>query len=470
MIGISQWVLTFLLNGTWQIIAITALTLLCTKLLHQMPSRYAHRVWGLALTACLLVPLMAILVQVKSASGKEGVENTQPTSDQTTKPIPTGLSISLHSRSRSIVFPPVLMLALLWAYGALLFYRFARLGWAARRTSRLRQSAYPRAMPAALTRVAERCMQAFSLSGIPVLCSAEISGPATVGYRRPVLILPETFFTDAPSEDDLLSALSHEMAHVRRRDFIFNLLYEAICALLCFHPCVALMRARLAQTRELACDEMAARMLPSGAHYARSLLHIAQSLLSGEPSLPNYALGLFDSDTLEERIMNILNTNQKSRTWARALRLTAACLVGAVAISISAFSLRLAAESSHDQSQFAGTWETKYKGRTFFTLNLKMVNGVLAGTTVHCKSVGWVDGEIVPDSDDSITDPILETHSSGRKLMVKISNGPNDPDPISVELTLTGKDQADGRLIVDKSPNAPVQTKPWHFQRISGTP
>src|SRR5260370_10543086 len=105
-----------------------------------------------------------------------------------------------------------------------------------------------------------------------LLCSTEVSSPATVGFRRPVLLLPENFFTGDLTQDDLSSALSHEFAHVRRRDFVLNLLYEMVYLTVCFHPFAAFMRSRIAHTRELACDEMAVCMLPSGAHYASSLL------------------------------------------------------------------------------------------------------------------------------------------------------------------------------------------------------
>src|SRR4029077_12768801 len=119
--------------------------------------------------------------------------------------------------------------------------------------------------------------------------------------------LPETFFLDAFSEDDLSSAISHELAHALRHDFLFNLLYEIASLPVCFHPCAALILSRIAQTRELACDEIAAQMLPTTRRYATSLLHIAQSMFTGARS--DYALGLFDTNTLEERIMNILKTN-----------------------------------------------------------------------------------------------------------------------------------------------------------------
>ena len=59
----SQLVATFILNATWQITAITALALLCTKLLHRAPSRFSHGVWIAALGACLLIPTATVVLQ-----------------------------------------------------------------------------------------------------------------------------------------------------------------------------------------------------------------------------------------------------------------------------------------------------------------------------------------------------------------------------------------------------------------------
>jgi beta-lactamase regulating signal transducer with metallopeptidase domain len=52
-----------------------------------------------------------------------------------------------------------------------------------------------------------------------------LSGPVTVGLRDPILLLPDEFDVDCTSQD-LLAALAHECAHMKRRDFQKNLFYE----------------------------------------------------------------------------------------------------------------------------------------------------------------------------------------------------------------------------------------------------
>ncbi|MGC2184224.1 MAG: M56 family metallopeptidase [Terriglobales bacterium] len=467
MSDIRQWGTTFLLNGIWQITAITILAFVSAKLLSRMPSRYAHRVWVLALLACLVIPLATVLIQ-HSAGTNVAAETVESHLGVSPNSSARGLSIPLHSLSRSISVPPLFSRVLLWIFAALLLYATARLVWILYGTHSIRRRAYEREVPKPLLQVAERCLQAFELRAVPILCSDELTIPSTVGFRRPVLLLPENFFANELTEDDLFSVLSHEFAHVRRHDFILNLLYEIVHVAVCFHPFTAFIRSRIGHTRELACDEMAARMLPSGAHYARSLLHLAQSVLSGGQSQSTYALGLFDTNTLEERIVNILKTTTASTKWARTVRILVVYLAGAAALGISAFSLKLAAENATDLKQFAGTWECKYKGRAFFTLRMAVKDGVLGGTSVHSTRVALLaDGELIPGTDETTQDMIFDTHASGQELLLKVADGPNVADPISLSFKLTGKNEAEVMPLVDQHGDVPPPKKPWHFQRIS---
>ena len=467
MSDIRQWGTTFLLNGIWQITAITILAFVSAKLLSRMPSRYAHRVWVLALVACLVIPLATVLIQ--HSAGTDVAETNKVESPLRVSPNSSarGFSIPLHSLSHSISVPPLFSRVLLWVFAALLLYATARLGWMLYCTLSIRRRAYERKVPEPLLKVAERCLRAFELRVVPILCSDEVAVPSTVGFRGPVLLLPENFFANEVTEDDLFSVLSHEFAHVRRHDFVLNLLYEIVHVAVCFHPFTAFIRSRIAHTRELACDEMAARMLPSGAHYARSLLHLAQSVLSGGQSQSTYALGLFDTNTLEERIVNILKTTTASTKWARTVRFLVVYLAGAAALVISAFSLKLAAENATDLKQFAGTWECKYKGRAFFTLRMAVKDGVLGGTAVHSTRVALVDGELIPGTDETAQDRIFDTHPSGQELLLKIADGPNVADPISLSFKLTSKDEAEVMPLVDQQGDVPPPKKPWHFQRVS---
>jgi beta-lactamase regulating signal transducer with metallopeptidase domain len=458
----SQLIATFILNALWQITAITALALFCTKLLHGAPSRFSHAVCIAALGACLLIPAVTVVLQHRDGTSRASEVPPTAQPDSTTKPSAGAVAVSFHSLSRSVSFSPRILYALLWGYGIVLIFRVARLAWFGYQTRSVCRLAYPRPMPPALARIVEHCQRSFSLPCVSVLCTAELLGPATLGFGRPLLLLPETFFLEGSLEDDLSSAISHELAHVLRRDFMFNLLYEIVSLPVCFHPCAALILSRIAQTRELVCDEIAVQMLPTTRRYATSLLHIAQSMFPGARS--NYALGLFDTNTLEERIMNILK-NKDMRKKTRAIRLIAICLIGAASIGLSAFSLRLNTSQSADVTPFVGTWEAKYQGTTFFALHFKLENGSLGGTCDYGERLTLVNGELIPDGSKLSTHKIVETKLSGKKLLLKLE-GDENSSTFPLEFTLTGADQAEGRIVVASDSGTPPPKKPWHFVRI----
>ena len=470
MAGNSQLLATFILNAIWQITAITALALLCAKLLHRAPSRFSHGVWIAALGACLLIPTVTVVLQHGGTTGSVSLVTPTAQTGPSAESSARGIPVSFHSLSRSVSFSSGILYALLWVYGIVLIFHIARLAWFGYRTRSVCQLAYTRPLPPALARIVEHCARSFSLPCVSVLCTADLSGPATLGFGRPLLLLPETFFLDPFPEDDLFSAISHELAHILRRDFLLNVLYEVASLPVCFHPCAVLILSRIGQTRELACDEIAAQMLPTTKRYATSLLHMAQSMFTPAPS--TYALGLFDANPLEERIMNILK-NKETRKKTRALRMLTVCLIGAVSIGLSAFSLRLNNDSrSEDLARFAGTWEAKYQGTPFFTVHLTLANGNLGGTCIVGER--WAitdDGEFIPDGSELSTHKILEATASGKKLLFKISGNKigdeSSSEEVPVELTLTGGDQAEGRVVArSNSDTPPPQKKPWHFQRI----
>jgi hypothetical protein len=165
--------------------------------------------------------------------------------------------------------------------------------------------------------------------------------------------------------------------------------------------------------------------------------------------------------------VNILKTTTASTKWARTVRFLVVYLAGAAALGISAFSLKLAAENATDLKQFAGTWECKYKGRAFFTLRMAVKDGALGGTAVHSTRVAWVDGELIPGTDETAQDRIFDTHASGQELLLKIADGPNVADAISLSFKLTGKHEAEVMPLVDQQGDVPPPKKPWHFQRVS---
>jgi hypothetical protein len=302
---------------------------------------------------------------------------------------------------------------------------------------------------------------------VPILLSLEGKGPATLGIRNPVLVLPEWLLSQA-SEDEISSTLSHELAHIRRHDFLLNLVYELFLLPISFHPAAALIKARIDQTREWACDEIAAESLSTHTQYVRSLLCIAQSMAAKQlPVNVGYALGLFDTNTLEDRIMNVLESaNRVRKTRAQALVLATFGLLIATCLGVSGVSIQVIQPTSTDADlqQFVGTWHAQFKGRTFLTINLEKQQGKLTGSVSHAEMQVDKDGELTSAEEHEGSDPIVEARLTSGTLHITTTERTSQ-DTIRCDMKLTGTDQAELRLLAPPDVPAP---KPWKLERAKG--
>lgn len=103
--------------------------------------------------------------------------------------------------------------------------------------------------------------------------SNRIAGPLTVGVIRPLILLPITALTSL-SPEQLEVVLAHELAHIRRADYFWNILQTMIETLFFFHPAVWWISHRLREQRELCCDDIAVETCHDPAVYATALLRL----------------------------------------------------------------------------------------------------------------------------------------------------------------------------------------------------
>lgn len=111
---------------------------------------------------------------------------------------------------------------------------------------------------------------------VTLLEGAEGSMPLTWGIVRPRVLLPAG--TEAWPADRLEAVLTHELAHVRRRDCAWQLVAEAACALHWFNPLAWAAARRMRLESEHACDDQVLIAGSRGADYASHLLDVARTL------------------------------------------------------------------------------------------------------------------------------------------------------------------------------------------------
>ena len=355
MENISRSLLTFLLNSLWQIPLAAAIAALATRFMRNGPASHRHAVWVAALAAAILLPLASVrprdggptLRYDQSLAATNTAATTAAAAVHTPAPVPA-------PASRTIAFAETTASILLGAYFLFVLFRIARLAWASLQTMRIRREAYAADHPELLRRVWQRCQQAYGLADVELLFSARISGPVAAGRA---IILPESLLTER-CEDVLTTAIGHEMAHVARRDFASNVLYELLHLPVSFHPAAWLIRSGIERTREMACDELVTERLIDAGVYARSIMSIAGAMTA--LPRPGYTLGVFDGDILEERIRRLIERPVANLRRARILLISGLSALAVCAVVAS--SLALTARAQGGAQALLKQAEAAYKG------------------------------------------------------------------------------------------------------------
>jgi beta-lactamase regulating signal transducer with metallopeptidase domain/tetratricopeptide (TPR) repeat protein len=165
---------------------------------------------------------------------------------------------------------------------------------------------------------------------VRLLFSGDVAVPVTAGLRRPVILLPET--ARRWNEERRQVVLLHELAHVRRRDWMALLVGQAAAALYWFHPLAWSIRVQMQKDCERACDDLVLASGTRASAYAAHLLSIIRSLrISRQRSLT--AVAMAHRSYWDGRMRAILDPAVARRVVSgREARLAAAGLVIAVAL------------------------------------------------------------------------------------------------------------------------------------------
>jgi beta-lactamase regulating signal transducer with metallopeptidase domain/protein involved in polysaccharide export with SLBB domain len=160
----------------------------------------------------------------------------------------------------------------LWALGLLTFATRAAGGWMlARRLTRVGVSPVA---PWVLEQAQELSASMGITRSVRVLLSTRVPAPVLIGWIAPVILLPVTALTGLSSAQ-VSALLAHELAHVRRYDYLVNLLQTMVEAAFFFHPAVWLISRRVREDRELCCDDLAVQVCDR-LTYATTLHTLAQ--------------------------------------------------------------------------------------------------------------------------------------------------------------------------------------------------
>ena len=342
MKGVDSWVLGYLVNSLWEVPLVFAAAWVAARIVRRTGAQMEHRVWVCALVlqallpACRLRlsdPLREIWSLVWRGAGRDAAAG------ETHVGISTGAAYA-HGVLR---LPPTALLSVAVVYGCSLLYFAIRLSWGLWKTGIMQRQAEHVMLAGAAEQTWERYCKVFGIDGTHVAQSPMISGPVTVGVWRRVLLLPPKFLEQI-SEGDMEAVMAHECAHMRRRDYLKNMLYNLLSLPVKYHPALWFTYSRMAESREMVCDAMAAEAVVGRERYARSLLRLASMVANRTPARTLHAIGIFDANTFERRVMK-LTSRRVEIAGTRRIAIVAACVMVGVATCASALALRMEVRS-----------------------------------------------------------------------------------------------------------------------------
>jgi TonB family protein len=232
---------------------------------------------------------------------------------------------------------------ILVVYGTVTAWFAARFLWRWSRLDKMRRQSFAVTLIGGPARCWAQCSEHFAVRNASLAASYQVFAPVTMGFSQKLLLLPAGI-TSRISEAEMQSVFAHEFAHMRRNDFLKNLFYELVSLPVSYHPVVWHVRAKITESREMICDQIAAAIAGRG-QYPRSLLRLASLLIESAPARTAHALGIFDSNTLERRLMKLADHPSEIR-GLRRFAAVAACLALGAATCASALALRMQVNST----------------------------------------------------------------------------------------------------------------------------
>jgi len=291
-----------LLAFLWQGALVGVLAASALHLLRDARAQVRYAVACLALLACALLPLSAIALHLPVLAHAAVTSPAMPlrAGGFIAMPVTPGAA---WPRGFEDVLP---MVVALWAAGAsVLSLRMAMgLAW----IRGLRTTPQCPAQPAWQARLDALSQRFAPMRRVALRVVDHLDSPVTIGFLRPVVLLPAALAARMPIE--LVEALlAHELAHVRRHDYLVNLLQCAVEALLFYHPVTWWLSRRIRIEREHVADALAADAIGSSRRLAVALSELSDG--RSAPATPSRFAPAAHGGQLMSRIQRLVTPDRR---------------------------------------------------------------------------------------------------------------------------------------------------------------
>jgi len=168
---------------------------------------------------------------------------------------------------------------------------------------------------------------------IRIVESGIVRVPLVIGYIRPVILIPAGMIARVTPED-LEVILLHELAHIRRMDYLVNIFLRIVSILLFFNPAVLWVSSLIRTERENCCDDLVIRHTGDKVDYIRALLHFE------EQRAPSYAMAFGGSSRMLSRVERLAAGYSRTLNRMELLILTLLLVLTCYFMGHPVFSMR----------------------------------------------------------------------------------------------------------------------------------
>tara|TARA_B110000495_G_scaffold1452_1_gene1070 strand:+ start:1604 stop:3565 length:1962 start_codon:yes stop_codon:yes gene_type:complete len=175
---------------------------------------------------------------------------------------------------------------------------------------------------------------------VVLLVSSKTNVPMAIGWLKPIVLIPFSMLSGlSPQQLDML--LLHELAHIRRHDYLVNFLQTLVEILLFFHPAVSWVSKQMRNEREYCSDDIAVQHSGSPLAYAHTLADTASLCQKHRHhTIPNMAMAASGGD-LKQRVMRLLDQQHCTKSTDSGKWLASCTVLLAIVFLFSKYSLTL---------------------------------------------------------------------------------------------------------------------------------
>ncbi|HLK65507.1 MAG TPA: GWxTD domain-containing protein [Bryobacteraceae bacterium] len=300
--------------------------LLLASLLYLCRGASSHLRYGLSCVALLAMPVSLAITLATATPERPAPKSMVPvTLIAPAAESSDGPALPSPRLSLKAVLPWV---PLFWITGVLVFYVRTMGGWMV--TRRLQRAGVSAAPVAWQEHLDAWCRRLRLSQKVTLLESCLVDVPVIMGFLRPVILVPVGLLAGLPASQ-VECILIHELAHVRRWDYVVNLLQNLVEGLLFYHPAVWWVSEQVRAERENCCDDMVVKLKGDARGYAAALANLEQNRWPAQqPALAA------NGGNLMKRIRRLLHEPERRHTPAAPV-LVAGLLLVSVGVAVASW-------------------------------------------------------------------------------------------------------------------------------------